>query len=89
MSAHRYARACSHSDRVFPILLNIPKLLMGTHPNIGGRFEEIYQGVTGFADAGKPVHLRNEEQLRYGVSTALWGNGVSIAEWVKSLKTSL
>lgn len=62
---------------------------MGTHPNIGGRFEEIYQGVTGFADAGKPVHLRNEEQLRYGVSTALWGNGVSIAEWVKSLKTSL
>lgn len=56
--------------------------------NIGGRFAAIYQGVTGFADAGKPVHLRNEEQLRYGVSADLWGNGVSIAEWVKSLKTA-
>ena len=61
---------------------------MGTHTNIGGRFEEIYQGVTGFADTGKPVHLRNEEQLRYGVSAALWGNGVSIDQWVKSLKTA-
>lgn len=62
---------------------------MGTHPNIGGRFEEIHQGVTGFADAGKPVHLRNEEQLRYGVSAALGGNGVSITEWVKSRKAAL
>lgn len=72
----------------FPDPPYIPKLLMGTHTNIGGRFEEIYQGVTGFADTGKPVHLRNEEQLRYGVSAALWGNGVSIDQWVKSLKTA-
>ena len=52
---------------------------------IGGEFEEIHKGVTGFSDTGKPVYLRNEEMLRYGVSLDLWSQGVSIAEWVHSL----
>ena len=56
--------------------------------DIGGDFEEIYEGVTEFADAGNPVRLRNEEQLRYGVSPDIWEKGVSIAEWVESLKGS-
>ncbi len=55
---------------------------------IGGEFEEIYKGVTGFSDTANPVHLRNEEMLRYGVSMDLWGRGVSIAEWVHSLSES-
>ena len=52
---------------------------------IGGQFEEIHRGVTSFSDTAKPVHLRNEEMLRYGVSVDLWSQGVSIAEWVHSL----
>lgn len=57
--------------------------------NIGGDFKEIYEGVTEFAaDAGNPVRLRNEEQLRYAVSHDIWEKGVSIAEWVGSLKGS-
>ena len=52
---------------------------------IGGEFEEIHKGVTSFSDTAKPVHLRNEEMLRYGVSMDLWSQGVSIAEWVHSM----
>ena len=52
---------------------------------IGGRFEEIRRGITSFSDTAKPVHLRNEEMLRYGVSVGLWSRGVSIDEWVRSL----
>ena len=52
---------------------------------IGGQFEEIHRGVTSFSDTAKPVYLRNEEMLRYGVSVDLWSQGVSIAEWVHSL----
>ena len=55
---------------------------------IGGEFEEIHKGVTRFSDTAKPVHLRNEEMLRYGVSADLWGQGVSITEWVGSLQGS-
>ena len=43
---------------------------------IGGEFEEIHKGVTSFSDTAKPVHLRNEEMLRYGVSMDLWSQGV-------------
>ena len=43
--------------------------------DIGGDFEKIYEGVTEFADAGNPVRLRNEEQLRYAVSPAIWEKG--------------
>ena len=42
---------------------------------IGGEFEEIHKGVTGFSDTGKPVYLHNEEMLRYGVSVDLWESG--------------
>lgn len=57
--------------------------------DIGGDFKKIYEGVTEFAaDAGNRVRLRNEEQLRYGVSPDIWEKGVSIAEWVGSLKGS-
>lgn len=52
---------------------------------IGGEFEEVHRGVTGYTDTAKPVHLRNEEMLRYGVSVDLWSQGVSIDEWVYSL----
>ena len=55
---------------------------------IGGQFEEIHKGVTRFSDTAKPVHLRNEEMLRYGVSVDLWSKGVSIDEWVNSLPRS-
>ena len=55
---------------------------------IGGEFEEIHKGVTSFSDTAKPVHLRNEEMLRYGVSVDLWSRGVSIADWVHSLSGS-
>ncbi len=52
---------------------------------IGGQFEEIHKGVTSFSDTAKPIHLRNEEMLRYGVSVDVWSQGVSIDEWVHSL----
>lgn len=55
---------------------------------IGGEFEEIHIGVTGFSDTRKPVYWRNEEMLRNGVSVDLWSQGVSIAEWVQSLSGS-
>ena len=52
---------------------------------IGKEFEEIYEGVVEFADTGNPVHLRNEQMLRYGVSVSFWEKGDSISEWVQSL----
>ena len=55
---------------------------------VGGEFEEIHKGVTSFSDTAKPVHLRNDEMLRYGVSMDLWSQGVSIGEWVHSLSGS-
>ena len=55
---------------------------------IGGEFDEIHKGVTSFSDTAKPVHLRNGEMLRYGVSVDLWSQGVSITEWVGSLQGS-
>ena len=55
---------------------------------IGGEFEEIRKGVTSFSDTAKPVHLRNDEMLRYGVSMDLWSQGVSMGEWVHSLSRS-
>ena len=56
--------------------------------NIGDKFKEIYKGIIGFSDTDNPIHLRNEEQLRYGVSHSLWKNGISIDSWIKSLKIS-
>ena len=54
--------------------------------NIGDKFQEIYEGVAEFAYYGNPVRLRNEHLLRYGVSTELWQNSISIDAWVKSLR---
>lgn len=53
---------------------------------IGGKFKEIYRGVTSFSDTARPVYLRNEGMLRYGVAKDLWREGVSITEWVDSLR---
>ena len=55
---------------------------------IGGEFEEIHRNVTSYSDTAKPIHLRNEEMLRYGVTVDLWSHGVSIDEWVRSLSES-
>ena len=48
---------------------------------------EIYEGIDAFANSDNPVRLHNEKLLRYGVSTKLWENGISIDKWVKSLRT--
>lgn len=55
---------------------------------IGDKLGEIYPEVESLADTGKPVYLRNESELRYGVSAAVWEQGISIDEWVESLKGS-
>lgn len=54
--------------------------------NIGGYFRDIYEGIAGFTEADQLIRLRNEGLLRYGVSKDLWENGVSIEEWVESLR---
>ena len=56
---------------------------------IGGEFEEIYEGVVELADTDNPVHLRNEQMLRYGVSVSFWEKGTSISEWVRSFSSTL
>ena len=96
--------ACNYSDRFVLCVVDLSKFpdvrskgdwhdvdvipYVKLVTNIGEKFEEIYNGITGFADTDNPVHLRNEEQLRYGVSRSLWENGVSIYAWVSSLKMS-
>ena len=55
---------------------------------IGEDFEEIYEEVVELADTDNPVHLRNQQMLRYGVSMSVWHKGVSINEWVRSLAST-
>ena len=55
---------------------------------IGEEFEEIYEEVVELADTDNPVHLRNEQMLRYGVSVRFWEKGVSINEWVHALSST-
>lgn len=55
---------------------------------IGDNLVEIYPEVVSLADTDKPVYLRNESELRYGVSAAVWEQGISIDEWVESLRRS-
>ena len=57
--------------------------------DIGDEVVDVYESVDSFTEAGKPVRLRNERQLRYGVSERLWRVGMSIDEWVESLKDQL
>ena len=52
--------------------------------NIGNDIFKVYEGVDKLASSN-PVRLHNEKLLRYGVSTKLWENGISIDKWVKSL----
>ena len=55
--------------------------------NIGKDISKVYKGVDGFTSVDGLVRLRNEQQLRYGVSAKLWEKGISIDEWIKSLRT--
>ncbi len=54
---------------------------------IGYKTIEVYEEVDSLTDASKPIRLRNEQQLRYGVSERLWEGGMSIDDWVQSLRT--
>ena len=56
---------------------------------IGGKVEEVYDYVNMLTSNDELVRLRNEEQLRYGLSSELWENGISIGEWVRSLTPTL
>ncbi len=55
---------------------------------IGDDIVEVYEGVDAFTANDIPVRLRNEQELRYGISTDLWEKGMSIDEWVRYLKDS-
>ena len=55
---------------------------------VGSSVVEVYQEVDSLATPGKPVRLRNEQQLRYGIATDVWEDGISIDEWVQSLQTA-
>jgi len=55
---------------------------------IGDDLVEIYPEVVSLADTDKPVYLSNESELRYGVSAAVWEQGISIDKWVESLRRS-
>ena len=54
--------------------------------NISQYVVGVYDEVDTLASYTNPVHLRNEQQLRYGISANIWNNGVSISQWVQSLK---
>ena len=54
--------------------------------DIGDEVVEVYEGVDSFTEVGIPIRLRNEQQLRYGVSQNLWEDGMSIDEWVQTLR---
>lgn len=53
---------------------------------IGDKVVKVYQEVDSFTNAGIPVRLHNDQQLRYGVAESLWGSGLNINAWVQSLK---
>jgi len=46
----------------------------------------VFTEVEGLSAPDKSVRLRNEKMLRYGVSPDIWQNGISIDEWVQTLK---
>ena len=53
---------------------------------IGIEVEKVYGFVDLLTAETEAVRLRNGEQLRYGLSQELWENGISIDDWVKSIK---
>lgn len=46
----------------------------------------VFTEVEGLSAPNKSVRLRNKKMLRYGVSLDIWQNGISIDEWVQTLK---
>ena len=52
---------------------------------IGDQIVGVYDTVDSLTTDNEPVRLRNEDQLRYGLSAVLWENGISIDQWVQSL----
>ena len=54
--------------------------------NIKDKLEKIYEGIDAFTNSDNPVHLHNEQLLRYGISKELWAKGTTIDEWIKSLQ---
>ena len=67
------------ADRVEPLA----KLVA----DIGGRVEETYHQVE--SARALDVSIRNESALRYEVSPQIWETGVSIADWVEAIRTTL
>ena len=54
--------------------------------DMGTNVIDVFTEVEGLSSPDKSVRLRNEQMLRYGVSLDLWQNGISIDEWVQTLK---
>ena len=52
---------------------------------VGDQIVEVYDAVDSLTADYEPVRLRNEDQLRYGLSADLWENGISIDQWIQSL----
>lgn len=72
-------------------------VLAGMHDNlqqyariafgVGHRVADVYESVDSFSKSDKPVRLWNQNELRYGVSERLWKNGISLDDWIQSLRT--
>ena len=54
--------------------------------NMGADVINVFTEVEELSAPDKSVHLCNEKMLRYGVSPDIWQNGISIDEWVQTLK---
>ena len=67
------------TDRVNPLA----KLV----PHIGGSVQETYEWVS--VARTLDVSIRNESALRYEVPPEIWESGMSIAAWVKAVKSTL
>ena len=67
------------ADRVDPLA----KLVS----NIGGRVGETYECVE--VARTLDVGIRNESALRYEVPPEIWESGMSITDWVKTIRSSL
>ena len=54
--------------------------------DMGANVIDVFTEVEELSSSDKSVRLRNEQMLRYGVSPDLWQNGISIDEWMQTLK---
>ncbi len=58
--------------------------------SVGPAVSEVFCEVNALTkETQSPVRLRNEKELRYGLTMNLWGKGKSIREWVQTLKADL